>query len=40
LPGGHRVRLRSGDGLLKLTECVCERFTTHAGEFLVLRIGA
>ncbi len=40
LPGSHRVRLRSGDGLSRLTECVCERFTTHAGDFLVLRIGA
>lgn len=39
-PGNHRVRLKSGDGPSKLTECVCERFTTHAGEFLVLRIGA
>lgn len=39
-PGSHRVRLRSGDGPSKPTECVCERFTTHAGDFLVLRIGA
>lgn len=39
-PGSHRVRLKSGDGASKLTECVCERFTTHAGVFLVLRIGA
>jgi K+-sensing histidine kinase KdpD len=39
-PGNHRVHLKSGDGPPKLTECVCERFTTHAGEFLVLRIGA
>jgi K+-sensing histidine kinase KdpD len=38
-PGSHRVRLKSGDGLSKLTECICERFTTHAGDFLVLRIG-
>jgi K+-sensing histidine kinase KdpD len=38
-PGSHRVRLSSGDGRSKLTECVCERFTTHAGDFLVLRIG-
>jgi K+-sensing histidine kinase KdpD len=39
-PGTHRVRLKTGDGASKLTECVCERFTTHAGDFLVLRIGA
>jgi K+-sensing histidine kinase KdpD len=39
-PGSHRVHLKSGDGPSKLTECMCERFTTHAGEFLVLRIGA
>lgn len=38
-PGTHRVRLKTGDGPAKLTECVCERFTTHAGDFLVLRIG-
>jgi hypothetical protein len=39
-PGSHRVHLKTGEGASKLTECVCERFTTHAGEFLVLRIGA
>ncbi|OAJ63761.1 hypothetical protein A6V36_17245 [Paraburkholderia ginsengiterrae] len=39
-PGSHRVRLKTGDGALKLTDCMCERFTTHAGDFLVLRIGA
>lgn len=39
-PGSHRVHLKSGDGMSKLTECMCERFTTHAGDFLVLRIGA
>lgn len=38
-PGSHRVRLKTGEGISKLTECVCERFTTHAGDFLVLRIG-
>jgi len=38
-PGSHRVRMKSGDGAAKITECVCERFTTHAGDFLVLRIG-
>lgn len=39
-PGNHRVHLKTGDGISRLTECVCERFTTHAGDFLVLRIGA
>lgn len=38
-PGSHRVRARhvvlGGD--YRLTQCVCERFTTHAGDFLVLR---
>lgn len=38
-PGQHRVRLRRaphGDEF-RLTNCTCERFTTHAGDFLVLR---
>ncbi|MFM0736055.1 DUF4118 domain-containing protein [Paraburkholderia xenovorans] len=39
LPGSHRARLKGSDGASKLTDCVCERFTTHAGDFLVLRIG-
>jgi Domain of unknown function (DUF4118) len=39
-PGSHRVRITSGGEPAKLVECVCERFTTHAGDFLVLRIGA
>ncbi|WP_133646243.1 DUF4118 domain-containing protein [Paraburkholderia flava] len=38
-PGSHRVRMESDDGMSKLVDCVCERFTTHAGDFLVLRIG-
>ncbi len=38
-PGSHRVHLEGGDGAPKLIECICERFTTHAGDFLVLRIG-
>ncbi|MBN3752194.1 DUF4118 domain-containing protein [Paraburkholderia sp. Tr-20389] len=29
----------TGDGATQLVDCVCERFTTHAGDFLVLRIG-
>ena len=36
-PGRHRVRIGTGDGMYKLVECICERFTTHAGEFLILR---
>ena len=27
------------DSATQLVDCVCERFTTHAGDFLVLRIG-
>jgi K+-sensing histidine kinase KdpD len=38
-PGNHRARIQPGDGTSKLVDCVCERFTTHAGDFLVLRIG-
>ncbi|MFM0019043.1 DUF4118 domain-containing protein [Paraburkholderia azotifigens] len=29
----------TGDSAAQLVDCVCERFTTHAGDFLVLRIG-
>ncbi|MEM5370871.1 DUF4118 domain-containing protein [Paraburkholderia azotifigens] len=29
----------SDDSAAQLVDCVCERFTTHAGDFLVLRIG-
>jgi K+-sensing histidine kinase KdpD len=36
-PGRHRVRIGSGDGTHTFVECICERFTTHAGEFLILR---
>ncbi|MGF6770886.1 K+-sensing histidine kinase KdpD [Paraburkholderia sp. GAS199] len=39
LPGSHRARITGSDGTPRLTDCVCERFTTHAGDFLVLRIG-
>lgn len=38
-PGSHRVRIASANGPSKLVDCICERFTTHAGDFLVLRIG-
>ncbi|CAG9275020.1 DUF4118 domain-containing protein [Paraburkholderia unamae] len=38
-PGHHRVRLRSGQHKreYQFANCSCERFTTHAGDFLVLR---
>lgn len=37
-PGSHRVRLRSpNETEHRLINCLCERFTTHAGDFLVLR---
>lgn len=37
--GSHRVRFRAAalGGDFRLMPCVCERFTTHAGDFLVLR---
>jgi hypothetical protein len=38
-PGRYRIRFNSGERRGKLVDCVCERFTTHAGDFLVLRIG-
>jgi K+-sensing histidine kinase KdpD len=38
-PGTHRARVQAGSGKYKLTDCICERFTTHAGDFLVLRVG-
>ncbi|WP_431823596.1 DUF4118 domain-containing protein [Burkholderia sp. F1] len=28
----------AGDGARRFVDCICERFTTHAGDFLVLRI--
>ncbi|MEW6343962.1 MAG: DUF4118 domain-containing protein [Paraburkholderia sp.] len=37
-PGSHRLRIKSGDHSYKPVDCVGERFTTHAGDFLVLRI--
>lgn len=37
VPGHHRMRfLSSGDGW-RAVECVCERFITPSGEFLILR---
>ena len=38
-PGHHRVRLRSEQHKREYrhANCSCERFTTHAGDFLVLR---
>jgi hypothetical protein len=38
-PGSHRARIDLGRGKYKLMDCICERFTTHAGDFLVLRLG-
>ncbi|CAB3774543.1 DUF4118 domain-containing protein [Paraburkholderia humisilvae] len=39
-PGNHRVRLRSRqhEQEFQLTDGSCERFATHVGDFLVLRI--
>ncbi len=36
-PGSQRVRIRAV-GVYKAIACVAERFTTHAGDFLVFRI--
>jgi hypothetical protein len=38
-PGNHRARVDVGAGMFKPMDCICERFTTHAGDFLVLRLG-
>jgi hypothetical protein len=38
IPAGG-VASAPGAGAAQLVDCVCERFTTHAGDFLVLRIG-
>jgi K+-sensing histidine kinase KdpD len=38
-PGNHRARVHMGAGKFKPMDCICERFTTHAGDFLVLRLG-
>lgn len=37
LPGRHRLRFVSGPEDWRPVECVCERFTTPSGEFLILR---
>ena len=38
-PGHVWVRFKQGDAPPQRIECLCERFTTHAGDFLVLRLG-
>ncbi|MGN6578407.1 MAG: DUF4118 domain-containing protein [Bordetella sp.] len=38
MPGRLWVRLRRGEDAHARVECVCERFVTHAGDFLVLRV--
>lgn len=38
-PGNHRARVASAVGKFKPVDCICEGFTTHAGDFLVLRVG-
>jgi K+-sensing histidine kinase KdpD len=37
LPGHHRMRFMAGGEDWRPVECVCERFTTPSGEFLILR---
>lgn len=39
-PGAHRVRLLSATGDYRLTDALCERFTTPAGDFFILRLEA
>jgi K+-sensing histidine kinase KdpD len=37
LPGRHRLRFLEGTEDWRPVECICERFTTPSGEFLILR---
>jgi hypothetical protein len=37
LPGHHRLRFLEGVEDWRPVECICERFTTPSGEFLILR---
>jgi K+-sensing histidine kinase KdpD len=37
VPGHHRMRFLSSGHGWRAVECVCERFTTPSGEFLILR---
>ncbi|WP_087633939.1 DUF4118 domain-containing protein [Caballeronia telluris] len=38
VPGHHRMRFLSSGHDWRAVECVCERFTTPSGEFLILRV--
>jgi K+-sensing histidine kinase KdpD len=38
VPGHHRMRFLSAGGDWHPVECVCDRFTTPSGEFLILRV--
>ncbi|MDR5741064.1 DUF4118 domain-containing protein [Caballeronia sp. LZ016] len=38
LPGRHRMRLRADGHDWRPAECICERFTTPPGDFLILRV--
>ncbi|WP_244832159.1 DUF4118 domain-containing protein [Caballeronia sp. TF1N1] len=37
VPGHHRMRFLSGAEDWRAVECMCERFTTPSGDFLILR---
>jgi K+-sensing histidine kinase KdpD len=37
--GTYRVRLAMAGGAEKGVDCVCERFNTHVGDFIVCRVG-
>ncbi|WP_086382231.1 DUF4118 domain-containing protein [Caballeronia sordidicola] len=37
--GTYRVHLAAAGGVEKAVDCVCERFNTHVGDFIVCRVG-
>jgi K+-sensing histidine kinase KdpD len=37
-PGSHRARILIAQHRYRPVECICETFTTHVGDFLVLRL--
>ena len=39
VPGRHRMRFLSTGKRWRPVECVCDRFNTPSGEFLILRVG-
>lgn len=37
--GTYRVRIAMTGGTEKMVDCICERFNTHVGDFIVCRVG-